>query len=118
MPHFDGPPSAAAPEEASAVRWRLGLVLFFCYLACYTGFVLLNAFAPNWMEVTPFAGVNLAILYGLALIVFAFVLAVAYDLLCSAFGSRQSAIGQNQSGSGQPTADSRMPRAEESSDDL
>ena len=43
---------------------RLGLILFFIYVAFYGGFVLLNAFAAHTMEWTPIAGVNLAILYG------------------------------------------------------
>lgn len=60
----------------------LPLLLFTLYLALYTGFVLLNAFAPSWMEVTPVAGINLAILYGLGLIASAFLLALVYDWLC------------------------------------
>ena len=43
---------------------RLGFFLFFVYLALYGGFVLLNAFAPQLMQWTPLAGINLAILYG------------------------------------------------------
>lgn len=62
---------------------RLGLVLFFVYLAFYAGFVLLAAFSPETMERTPWAGVNLAIWYGFALIVAAFVLALIYGALCS-----------------------------------
>jgi uncharacterized membrane protein (DUF485 family) len=57
-------------------------VLFVFYLVFYGGFVLLNAFAPSAMERTPFAGVNLAVLYGLALIAVALVLALFYDWLC------------------------------------
>ena len=61
---------------------RIGLVLFFIYLALYLGFVFLSAFATEVMERTPFAGVNLAILYGFGLIAAAFVLACLYGLLC------------------------------------
>jgi uncharacterized membrane protein (DUF485 family) len=57
---------------------RVGLTLFAIYLVFYSGFVLLAAFAPAVMERTPFAGVNLAIWYGLALIVVAFALALVY----------------------------------------
>jgi uncharacterized membrane protein (DUF485 family) len=57
---------------------RIGLTLFAIYLVFYSGFVLLAAFAPAVMERTPFAGVNLAIWYGLALIIVAFVLALVY----------------------------------------
>ena len=59
---------------------RLGLILFLLYLLLYGGFVFLNAFSPKTMEVTPFAGVNLAILYGFGLILAAFVLAMIYGI--------------------------------------
>jgi uncharacterized membrane protein (DUF485 family) len=61
---------------------RIGLVLFTVYLLLYGGFVFLNAFAPDAMEATPIAGVNLAILYGFGLILAAFVMAVIYGWLC------------------------------------
>jgi uncharacterized membrane protein (DUF485 family) len=75
------PPSPPEPEQ-SAATVRLGRILFLFYLALYSGFVLLNAFAPRLMEETPFAGVNVAVLYGLALIFVAFFLALLYDWLC------------------------------------
>ena len=61
---------------------RIGRVLFTSYLLFYGGFVLLNAFSPQTMEITPVAGINLAILYGFFLIVSAFVLALLYGWLC------------------------------------
>jgi len=61
---------------------RLGLIFFVVYTLIYGGFVLLSAFAPETMESTPVGGVNLAILYGFALIVFAFVLALLYGVMC------------------------------------
>ena len=61
---------------------RVGLILFCVYLILYAGFVLLNAFAAERMESTPLAGVNLAILYGVGLIIAALVLAIVYGLVC------------------------------------
>ncbi|MEZ6126201.1 MAG: DUF485 domain-containing protein [Planctomycetaceae bacterium] len=66
---------------------RIGLVLFVIYLLLYGGFVLLNCFAPQQMETTPFAGLNLAILYGFLLIIAALVLALIYGALCTADGA-------------------------------
>ena len=60
---------------------RVGLVLFVVYLILYGGFVFLNAFATKTMEITPLAGVNLAILYGFGLIIVALVLALVYGWL-------------------------------------
>ena len=61
---------------------RIGFVLFCIYLILFGGFVLLNAFKPSVMELTPLAGINLAIWYGVTLIVAALVLALLYGWLC------------------------------------
>ena len=61
---------------------RLGLVLFALYLGLYGGFVLINAFSPETMALTPLAGVNLAVLYGFGLIGAAFLLALVYGWRC------------------------------------
>jgi uncharacterized membrane protein (DUF485 family) len=81
MPGFDHSVERTV-ETASPRRTRLGLILFALYLALYVGFVLLNALAPERMETTPVAGINLAILYGLGLIFAAFLLAFLYEVLC------------------------------------
>ena len=62
-----------------------GPVLFGFYLILYCGFVLVNAFAPEMMEKTPLSGplsgINLAILYGIGLILAALVLSLLYGFL-------------------------------------
>ena len=70
---------------------RLGVILFFVYLAFYAGFVLLAAFSPTTMARTPWAGVNLAIWYGFALIIAAFALALLYGWLCRPSASDEQA---------------------------
>jgi uncharacterized membrane protein (DUF485 family) len=76
-------PNQRLDDPATAARnARLGLWLFVLYLLLYSGFVGLNAFAPQWMETTPVAGINLAILYGMGLIIAALVLALVYGWLC------------------------------------
>jgi len=87
MPGFDHVPIETEEpenEEFAARRARYGLILFVLYLLLYGGFMLLNAFAREVMERTPIAGVNLAILYGLGLILAAFGLALVYAWLCRA----------------------------------
>jgi uncharacterized membrane protein (DUF485 family) len=84
MPGFDhhaAPPEPADPAT-QARNARYGLALFFLYLAVYTGFVLLNAFAPTLMATPLVGGVNLAVLYGLGLIAAALALALLYAWLC------------------------------------
>jgi uncharacterized membrane protein (DUF485 family) len=68
------------PETVSR-NARVGLWLFAVYLLLYAGFMALNAFFPQKMADAPFGGVNLAVLYGLVLIVAAFLLALVYVFL-------------------------------------
>ncbi|HJN10968.1 MAG: DUF485 domain-containing protein [Pirellulaceae bacterium] len=74
---------------------RIGIILFAVYSVFYGSFVLLNAFAPDVMEIKPFAGINLAILYGFALIVFALLLSLIYGVMCQTDGT-ESADSEGQ----------------------
>lgn len=74
-------PTESAPAERQ-FNSRLGLFLFAIYLALYLVFVLINAFAADWMETIALAGLNLAIVYGFALILVALILALVYGLMC------------------------------------
>jgi uncharacterized membrane protein (DUF485 family) len=75
---------------------RLGLLLFAVYLLLYGSYVLVNALQPQWMEWTPWGGVNLAILSGLGLIAAAFVLSLLYGVLCRAEASPAVPAGEEQ----------------------
>ncbi|MCO8124416.1 DUF485 domain-containing protein [Stieleria sp. TO1_6] len=68
--------------EAQRSNARLGLWLFAVYLVLYLVFVLLSAFAPALMERRVLAGLNLAIVYGFALIIGALLMALLYGVLC------------------------------------
>ena len=69
-------------HPAIAKNARLGLILFFIYLVFYGTFVYLSAFKGEFMAKQAFAGVNVAIVYGFALIVAAIVLALIYLQSC------------------------------------
>ena len=56
---------------------RYGLWLFFVYVAFYAGFVAISAFKFDALR-TEVGGVNLAIAYGMGLILLAFLLALVY----------------------------------------
>ena len=75
---------ATSDSPSAARRWnaRLGLILFFIYLLMYLGFVLISAFSPDQMERIVAAGLNLAVVYGFALIAVAFVMALVYGIMC------------------------------------
>jgi uncharacterized membrane protein (DUF485 family) len=82
--HFDlkSSPSLETESAVDAARnARIGLVLFALYLAFYAAFVILTAFAAEWMQ-TEIAGVNVAIYSGFGLIAGAFLMALVYLWLC------------------------------------
>jgi uncharacterized membrane protein (DUF485 family) len=60
---------------------RRGLWLFAIYVVFYAGFVAIAAFRFDLLSHDAPGGVNLAIAYGLGLIVLAFVLALVYMVL-------------------------------------
>ena len=88
MASFDSKdaPQPDTSESAGTIARNAfyGVILFFIYLAFYGGFMYLNAFNRDLMASHPFGGVNLAILYGMALILAALVLAAIYMFLCRA----------------------------------
>lgn len=90
--------STEAEDPALAARnARYGLALFAIYFAIYAAFVGLNAFNPAVMSVK-IGGVNLAIVYGLGLIVTALVLALVYCWLCRATTAPVGETGEAASG--------------------
>lgn len=72
-PRPDSPP--AAPIS------RLGLALFWVYVLLYGGFMAVVLVQPATLAIRPFGGVNLAIIWGMGLILAAFVLALVFMLL-------------------------------------
>ena len=77
---------------------RIGLWLFAVYVLLYGGFMALNAFYPQRMAQPALGGVNLAVTYGLVLIVAAFVLALIYMFLVRA--RADDAVGDGIRGEG------------------
>ena len=76
---------AVKTEKDAASDWKakLGIKLFWLYCIIYMGFVGIAVFATETMKTKVFAGTNLAIIYGLALIVFAIVIGLIYNHLCT-----------------------------------
>jgi hypothetical protein len=71
-------PAGRSPSDREAHGARIGLWFFAAYLVLYGGFVALCAFAPSATSRTVLWGVNLAVLYGMGLIVAAVLLSLAY----------------------------------------
>ncbi len=76
---------AAKQEKDHASEWKakLGIKLFWLYCIIYVGFVALAVFATETLKTPVFRGANLAIIYGLFLIVLAIVLGLVYNHVCT-----------------------------------
>lgn len=72
-------------DPASGKKARLGIKFFFIYLFCYAGFVAIGVTNYELLAVEVFRGINLAIFYGIGLIVFAVLLGILYNILCSRY---------------------------------
>lgn len=70
-------------DPASPYKTRLGVWMFIGYCLFYAGFVAINLLSPKAMAAVVLAGLNLATVYGFALIVVALVMALIYNLLCT-----------------------------------
>lgn len=77
-------PVTKEQEDAAVVAHnsRMGVLLFVVYVLIYGGFMLLSAFAPEIMSKPVLRGVNLAVVYGFALILAALALALVYMKIC------------------------------------
>ena len=82
-------------ESLTQQKSRLGVRLFFIYLICYTGFVILGVFKYELLAKTVFGGLNLAIVYGIGLIAFAVVLGLIYNYYCTKY---ENQAAQQQEG--------------------
>ena len=82
-----GPAVKLGKDNASSYKTRIGLWMFTLYTLIYAGFVGINIVKPSVMAST-FGGLNLAVIYGIGLIVFAFVLAMIYNHFCTAAEKR------------------------------
>lgn len=77
--------TAEEKEIVTQQKSKLGVRLFFIYLICYAGFVILGVFKYELLATTVFAGLNLAVAYGIGLIVFAVILGVIYNHYCTKY---------------------------------
>ncbi len=77
------PAASAGRDPAFAFKRRLGVIMFVVYSAVYAGFVAINLIDPSLMGVKVVAGQNLAVVYGMGLIILALVLALVYNRACS-----------------------------------
>ncbi len=78
------PAAQSKSDPASGFKVSLGAWMFLFYAIIYIGFVAINVSKPVLMEKIVFLGLNLAVVYGFGLIIFAMILALIYNALCTA----------------------------------
>ncbi len=67
-----------AKDESSIIKELVGKWLFFLYAVFYACFIVINIFSPDFMKIN-IGGLNMAIAYGIGLILLAMLLAFAYN---------------------------------------
>ncbi len=77
------PAAPQEPDPASEWKAKLGIKFFWLYCLVYAGFVGLAVFATTYLKLPVLAGVNLAVVYGMGLIVFAIILGLIYNHVCT-----------------------------------
>lgn len=80
---FHGPAADSGPDHAVAYKTRFGIIMFVVYSLIYVGFVAINVIEPALMATPIIWGLNLAVVYGVGLIVIALVLALIYNHGCT-----------------------------------
>lgn len=85
-------------ESVTQQKSKLGVRLFFIYLICYAGFVILGVFNYELLATKVFAGLNLAVAYGMGLIIFAVILGVIYNFYCTKYEDRAEEVDHQMEG--------------------
>ncbi len=78
-----GPAVELGEDFASEKKSKLGLILCAFYTFVYTGFVAINTIAPTLMEKHIILGLNLAVVYGMGLIILAIIMGIIYNHICT-----------------------------------
>jgi len=81
---FHEPAQEHHEDHAADYKMRLGVYMFIPYTLFYAGFVVINVVKPILMEKEVLLGMNLAVVYGMGLIVVALIQALIYNHLCAA----------------------------------
>lgn len=89
----------AAVRQLASQRWRIAIAMTAAMMAVYFGFILLVAFAPNWLGHTLTPGLSFGIALGMVVIFTAWLLTLlyvrwanrVYDPALSALRSRHAA---------------------------
>lgn len=79
------PAAQLGKDHSTQKKARLGVVLFLVYLVVYSGFVVIGALWPRLLGVEFLFGQNLAVVYGVGLIILAAVMGLIYNYVCTRY---------------------------------
>lgn len=82
---YHEPANEVGVDNAAKKKARLGVWFFFLYLIFYAGFVAIGVLNYELLGQKVVAGLNLALVYGMGLILFAVLLGILYNYFCSRF---------------------------------
>jgi len=82
-------------DESAPRKAKLGIIMFVCYLAVYTGFVVIGVMFPSTMSIKTIGGLNLAFAYGMGLIILAIVMGLIYNYFCTRFEHRAEQVDKS-----------------------
>jgi len=80
-----GPAVELGKDYAIKKKTKLGVILFFVYLIVYAGFVAIGVADYKLMGKIVLGEQNLAVVYGMGLILFAIVLGLFYNWRCTKY---------------------------------
>ena len=85
-----GPAAELGEDRASSKKTKLGVILFLFYLSLYVVFVVIGLFFTELMSLKVIFGLNLAVSYGIGLIILAMVMGFIYNLVCSKYEDKMN----------------------------
>jgi uncharacterized membrane protein (DUF485 family) len=78
-----GPATEWGEDKASEYKAKVGIYFFIIYSIVYSVFVIINVISPLSMAMIVFAGLNLAVVYGIGLIILAIIMGLIYNYMCT-----------------------------------
>ena len=79
------PATQLSKDHSIQKKAKLGVVMFIAYLVVYSGFVVIGTLWPRLLGVESLFGQNLAVVYGMGLIILAAVMGLIYNYFCTRY---------------------------------
>jgi uncharacterized membrane protein (DUF485 family) len=80
-----GPATELGRDFSIPKKTKLGVILFLIYLVIYAGFVVIGTLFTDALGGRVFANLNLAVVYGMGLIILAAVMGLFYNHFCTKY---------------------------------